>query len=130
MPVTCYHDQALRSEVEVDAVHYRAQLVLSCSEETAIDVLGQHGVGNDNLGGRVADGLGSGKRVGTLNGEGKKTVLVGHFGTVGLKVYLEGDRLFRETLYSLKQVVVANSKTAVHVTLYQLELGVHHIFAV
>ncbi len=99
-------------------------------KQRAVDVLSQHGIGDDDFRCAVADALCLGIFVSTLDRQREQTVLIGNLGYVGLLVYIKGDGLFRYSLDSLQQVVVANGKTDVCVTLRQFELGLHHILAI
>ena len=120
----------LGGEVEIDAVHHGAQLVLCCGEERTVDILGQKRGGDSDSGGLGTYLLGLGELVGILHGEREMTILVVDLRQIGCLVNLEGDGLLGQALHGLKQVVVANAETAVAVGLVQLHRGLHHHFAV
>ena len=67
--IACHNGQPIGGQVEVDAVHHGAQLVLCRCEERAVDVVAQHLVGDDDGGGLVAHLLCHGELVGILHGQ-------------------------------------------------------------
>ena len=130
MAVAGHHGQTVGRQVEVDAVHHGAQLVLCRGEDRAVDVLCQDGIGDGDGIGEVAHGLGHGELIGILDGQGEQAVLVGDLHDVLLLVHLEGDGLLGEALHGFQQVVVADGEAAVAVALRQVHLGLHRVLAV
>ena len=130
MAVAGHDGQVLRRQVEVDAVHHGAQLVLSRCEERAVDILGQHGGGDIDDGGTLANLLRLGELVGILNGEGEHTVLIADLGDVGALVDVEADGLLADALDGLQQVVVAHTEASVAIVLVELNRCFHHHLAV
>ena len=69
MTIGSHHSQTIGTQIEIDTVHHRAQLVLSCSEDGAVDILSEHQIGNGNRVGIFADRLSHGELVGILDGQ-------------------------------------------------------------
>ena len=128
--VAGHHSQTVGCQVEIDTVHHGTQFVLGRSEDRAVDILGQRQVGYGDRRGIVAHGLCHRELIGILYRQREQTVLIADFHGVLLLVHIKGDRLLREALHSLQQVVVADGEAAVTVTLGQIQLGLHHVLRV
>ena len=110
MSVAGYDGETVRSQVEIDTVHHRAQFVLSRREECAVDILSQCQVGYRDDIGIVADGLSHGELVGIVDGQREQTVLIRDLHDVLLLVHVEGNRLLRDTFHGIEQQRVTDGK--------------------
>ena len=130
MAVTGHNSQTVGGKVEVDTVHHWAQLVLSSGKKRTIDIVGQKLWRNGDCGSLVAHLLLLRILVSIFHGQREHTVLVTDLSNIALLIHIKDDRLFRETLNRLKQVVVTDAEATIAIVVVQLDGGFHHHFAV
>ena len=127
MTIRSYYCQIIGREVEVDTVHYGAQLILSCGEDGAVKVLCKNRVWQCDSLGKVIYRLSNWILICIVYWQGEQTVLIANLNQILLQIDVECDGLLREALNCLKQVGVSDSKTVSSVAFCQFELSLHYI---
>ena len=130
MAVAGHHGQVVGRQVEVDAVHHGAQLVLCGGKERAVDVVDQSLRGELYGCSIVADGLRAWEVVGVLDGEVVRTVHVADVNLPLIVVDVDCQRLLGKLFHCIEDGVAVHAEVALALTVVRVERGAHGIFAV
>ena len=125
------HDrEAVGLQVEVDAVHHGAKLILRRSEKGSADGAGEHLGVEGKLRGVLAHLLLARILLGTLHGEVVRAVLIGEIVDVIDEVDIERERQLEQHLDRDEDGLALHGKLAIAVMLRQFDCRLHHVLAI
>ena len=130
MTIGSHNSEVVGCEVEVHAAHHRTNLVLSCSEERAREILCEESRIHNKRCHLTVKVLHHREVVGRQRCQLERTVEIVDDNREVVLVYIEAERLLGQLLHSVEDGAVGKRKLAVARALGKLYSRLHHVLRI
>ena len=112
MAITCNDGKRFGSKVEIDTIHYWAQLIAGCCKERTVDIVDQHLCWQDEGSAGITHIL-CWRIVFSIQAcEIIETILIYNLNGITICIYIEAERLLRQLLQCIQDDAVGNAELA------------------